>query len=903
MSSLNRSRDTFSFPYNAYVTQQRLMEALYGCIENSQVGFFESPTGTGKSLSAICAVGTWISREEERILADLEGRTNSGGDKKASSGGGDWLADILAKGNVSEDKGAQRKALDKYKDMKRRVVDSVEKQRIRAAKYRPAFGGDGGELGKGATLRDGGEMRIAGSQEKEKEKEKEVIDDDDEFVLVHYDSDDEKKRRDEGILDDDSDDDDKEDDDDDAGMAGLALPQLLYCSRTHSQVSQFVNEFKKTEFKDFRCVTLGSRRNLCINSQLQNIKSDTVMSERCLEMAKSKSSRMSNISGSSTSSSRETSKRSRTMGRRSEPCDYHKAGAESSFGYTALNRVRDIEELAALGRQLGTCPYYGTRRAVRRAHVVCMPYSVMMSEEARAAMGVRLEGNIIVIDEAHNIVDAVNNVHSADVSLKEVEESVSALEGYIARFKSLLGGKNLYYLNVLHRLLTGIKEHARAISHKVGNTRGDGGHSNESFKVGQDGVALMATNHFVFGAKLDDINIFKVKRHVAATHLERRIGGYADALERRRAVAALQPGGSLEGTFSSNTNALRSALRFALCLTNDDEDGRVVIVPGKVSTGANATRELRVKFHLLNPANHFEKVVKKARSVMLLGGTMQPFSLLTASLVPRLSADKFTTFVCDHVVPRENVLALAMGHGPNGGALDFRHGSKSESSTLLELYGAMHTICLRVPQGKVVFFTSYAYLETVLNHWRRLGLLAKLEEVQPVFTEPRGASEVERIWSTYSKMVAPPAGGPPAIGTMKRGALLLCVMGGKMSEGINFSDGLARAVVCVGMPFADARDPLLSEQLRHADEHQPGSSKILYEGMCMRSVNQSVGRSIRHVSDFASILLLDARYTQERVRNQLPGWIQNSLKVPNSFHVGMEELTHFFRNKASNGSA
>jgi chromosome transmission fidelity protein 1 len=42
----------------------------------------------------------------------------------------------------------------------------------------------------------------------------------------------------------------------------------------------------------------------------------------------------------------------------------------------------------------------------------------------------------------------------------------------------------------------------------------------------------------------------------------------------------------------------------------------------------------------------------------------------------------------------------------------------------------------------------------------------------------------------------------------------------------------------------------------------------------MRSVNQAIGRVIRHKNDWASILLFDARYNDARIQTKLPGWIR-----------------------------
>ena len=49
----------------------------------------------------------------------------------------------------------------------------------------------------------------------------------------------------------------------------IRWPQIIYCSRTHSQLTQFVNEIKKTEFNDkIKVVTLGSRKQLCVHPEL-----------------------------------------------------------------------------------------------------------------------------------------------------------------------------------------------------------------------------------------------------------------------------------------------------------------------------------------------------------------------------------------------------------------------------------------------------------------------------------------------------------------------------------------------------------------------------------------------------------------------------------------------------------
>lgn len=75
----------------------------------------------------------------------------------------------------------------------------------------------------------------------------------------------------------------------------------------------------------------------------------------------------------------------------------------------------------------------------------------------------------------------------------------------------------------------------------------------------------------------------------------------------------------------------------------------------------------------------------------------------------------------------------------------------------------------------------------------------------------------------------------------------MAVVGAKLSEGLNFSDNLARAVVMVGLPYPNASSPELKERLKYVSNlsKQKGETKDagkeLYENMCLNAVNQSIG--------------------------------------------------------------
>ena len=68
------------------------------------------------------------------------------------------------------------------------------------------------------------------------------------------------------------------------------------------------------------------------------------------------------------------------------------------FRDSALAILPDIEDLHQLGKTLAVCPYYASRTALPGAEIITLPYPLLLHRSARESLGIKLEGNIVVID-------------------------------------------------------------------------------------------------------------------------------------------------------------------------------------------------------------------------------------------------------------------------------------------------------------------------------------------------------------------------------------------------------------------------------------------------------------------------------------------------------------------------
>lgn len=219
-----------------------------------------------------------------------------------------------------------------------------------------------------------------------------------------------------------------------------------------------------------------------------------------------------------------------------------------------------------------------------------LPYPLLLQRSAREALNLSVKDHVVIIDEAHNLMDAIAGIHSVTVTLAQLQLAISQLTTYARKFKGRLKGKNRSYVAQVIRLVSSISDHLRAVAQKKGPSEGSVQFSD-----------LMA------GKGVDQINPYKLSRYLQESKLARKVDGYVEASEQNEPHKLKS---------KTTVPVLFHISSFLLPLMNPSEEGRLFY--------EKSQDEVSLKYMLLDPTNHFREIVEDARAVILAGGTMSP---------------------------------------------------------------------------------------------------------------------------------------------------------------------------------------------------------------------------------------------------------------------------------------
>ena len=660
---------------------------------------------------------------------------------------------------------------------------------------------------------------------------------------------------------------------DDADDQLVDFPKLFYTSRTHSQLAQSMREaatgpfFSKPEIYKLKMVHVASRQQLCVNQKIRarSRGQQDRLNDLCIEALGEPS----------------------TCERGCPYADKHRVNVLVEH---LRIQPRSLSEIKTIGEREKGCPFLATKRFTPEANVIFLPYGYLTDKSMReqccgptpvvldgctaddfddVKKSSLLTGATVIFDEGHNLGDAASSALSADLStatLKVVEASVA---WYASHYQNRLLQKNKQKL----RELLGVLRSLLAFN---------------PLRTGND-HRVMGINEFIFDCGLDDVNFFSISQFIENSNLRQKLRGAASHLSTVGKPEML------------NDQGISVACRFIDRFARADSDASAIIAERE---------ESGLLFRLVAScsAPALRDVLALSRSIVVAGGTLQPFPLLCADLFPRCptassprcsppedteaeASKQIKIGAFDHVIPSRNLQVLTLRCGPSKEEFLFTFAQRGiQQQQLREVGDSLLELAKVVPHGMAVFFPSYAMESMFVDVLKRNGTFTRIEDAKKIFRESptTPAEETLKAYTDYLE-------DHLESGT---GAMIFCVMGGKLSEGVNFNDHLARCVVVVGMPYPNPQDPLLRLKMDYVSKDGDKSKgQLLYQSLCMRSVNQSIGRCVRHIADYATVVLLDARYRSPGVAAKLPRWMQPSLIHAEDFASCLSSVKTFFSEK------
>lgn len=201
---------------------------------------------------------------------------------------------------------------------------------------------------------------------------------------------------------------------------------------------------------------------------------------------------------------------------------------------------------------------------------------------------------MVIIDEAHNLMDTISNIHSLSITHSQLQRCREQLTIYLHKYRSKLKGKNRVYLTQLVRLLDSLSSRL----HEIG-----------SQSQTRDGI--IAVDELMSGKGIDQINLYKLTRYLEESKLARKVSGYITYIEDEKAPSTVEP--------PSTSPILTQVQSFIQTLTYPASEGRFFFE-------RDEKNEICLKYMLLDPTQHFREIVEESKAIILAGGTMSPVS-------------------------------------------------------------------------------------------------------------------------------------------------------------------------------------------------------------------------------------------------------------------------------------
>jgi DNA excision repair protein ERCC-2 len=315
---------------------------------------------------------------------------------------------------------------------------------------------------------------------------------------------------------------------------------------------------------------------------------------------------------------------------------------------------------------------------------------------------------------------------------------------------------------------------------------------------------------------------------------------------------------TLELTNIEDYQPLQEVATFATLVATYDTGFLLILEPYETDTAQVANPILH--FTCLDAAIAIKPVFDRFSSVIITSGTISPLDMYTRMLgFDAVVSESYTM-----TLARKSFLPLIVTRGSDQGAMSSGFQIRNDPAVVRNYGNLLTEFCKLTPDGIVVFFPSYLYMESIISMWQGMGILDQIWKYKLILVETPDSQETSLALETYRTAC-----------NNGRGAVLLSVARGKVSEGVDFDHQYGRTVLCIGVPFQYTESRILKARLTFLRETYRIRENDFLSFDAMRHAAQCLGRVLRGKEDYGIMVMADRRF--QKKRNQLPKWIAQAL--------------------------
>lgn len=303
---------------------------------------------------------------------------------------------------------------------------------------------------------------------------------------------------------------------------------------------------------------------------------------------------------------------------------------------------------------------------------------------------------------------------------------------------------------------------------------------------------------------------------------------------------------------------LQEVATFATLVATYDKGFLLILEPFE-SEAATVPNPI-LHFACLDAAIAIKPVFDRFSSVIITSGTLSPLEMYPKML-------GFTAVMQESysmTLARRSFLPMIVTRGSDQAQISSGFQIRNDPGVVRNYGNVLLEFSRITPDGIVVFFPSYLYMESIISMWQGMGILDSIWNYKLILVETPDAQESSLALETYRTACC-----------NGRGAILLCVARGKVSEGIDFDHHYGRAVLCIGVPFQYTESRILKARLEFLRENYRIRENDFLSFDAMRHAAQCLGRVLRGKDDYGVMVLADRRY--QKKRSQLPKWISQAM--------------------------